>query len=177
MAQVQNINGAKVVVNDMKEKTLFEIPIYSMSEIEFNNRWENIKNKHNSNFYSRNNSKEDTQNAFFNIYYPRNVWEYNQIIGYVKISVTQQDVNFKIYCTSDKRFYADTCVKHFIKDTFTIGSHFYAGSDSDETIKNNIRDWLHSFKSDSYYKRFYFDFTTYNNLIDFINIKEIMKSI
>ena len=45
----------------MEKKTLFEIPIYSMSKKEFNRRWEKQKHKLNDTYVSNGHSEEEKQ--------------------------------------------------------------------------------------------------------------------
>ena len=44
----------------MEKKTLFEIPIYSMSKKEFNRRWDKQKQKLHDTYVSHGHSEEDT---------------------------------------------------------------------------------------------------------------------
>lgn len=100
----------------MEKKTLFEIPIYSMSKKEFNRRWDKQKQKLHDTYVSHGHSEEDTQYYVSRFSFPRSLWEYNQIIGYIKISVSRHDVWFDIYCSLDKIYYADSKQKHFIQN-------------------------------------------------------------
>lgn len=64
----------------MEKKTLFEIPIYSMSKKEFNRRWDKQKQKLHDTYVSHGHSEEDTQYYVSRFSFPRSLWEYNQIM-------------------------------------------------------------------------------------------------
>lgn len=161
----------------MEEKTLFEIPIYAMSETEFNRRWQKKKEKFFQELTSRGLTEEDIKMHWINLHFPRYIWKYNQIIGYIKISVTRQDINFDVFCSTDQIYYADSKQKHFIKDLMTNGTHFYARDKSNEYIKEEIKRWLKSIERYHLYSKRYVDYTTFDNLIDLINIKKIMEDL
>lgn len=62
----------------MKYKTLFEIPIYSMSEKEFHKRWEKRKTFLHNLFVSGGHTEEDAKLFVSDSYFPECVWQYNQ---------------------------------------------------------------------------------------------------
>lgn len=78
------------IVHFPNEKIICEIPIYSMSKKEFERRWDKWKD----NWYERSeqmgHSAEETEevvNSIMVTQYPRNVWKYNQIVGFVEIAI------------------------------------------------------------------------------------------
>lgn len=81
----------------MQEKTLFEIPIYAMSENEFNKRWNEKREKLYADFVKHGHTDESAKQGVSSCFYPRWLWEYNQIIGYIKVSVTATDVIFDVF--------------------------------------------------------------------------------
>ena len=161
----------------MEEKTLFEIPIYAMSEAEFNRRWQKKKIKFFQEFINHGHSEENTKLYWEDLHSPRYIWKYNQIIGYIKISVTRQDVNFNVFCSTDQIYYADSKQKHFIINWSTNGTHFYARDKSDEYIKEEIKRWLKSIEKDHLHSKRYVDYTAFNSIFDLINIKHIMETL
>lgn len=109
------------------EKVVHEIPIYSMPEKEFRRRW----NKWKQNLYVQSeqmgNTVEQTEEFVSMIVrsqYPRNVWKYNQIVGFVEIAISPRDVIFHVHETLDSRIHALGKTKHYIRDTATSGIHF-----------------------------------------------------
>lgn len=161
----------------MDKKTLFEIPIYAMSKKEFNKRWNKKKAEMYKSFISHGHTDENAKMYVSNFTFPRCLWEYNQIIGYIKISVSKHDIWFDVYCSLDKSYYADSKQKHFIQNLHTNGTHFYVANLSEERIKATIHDWLICIQKDHLRKNFYVDYSTFNNVIDFVNIEQIMKTL
>lgn len=162
----------------MKEKTLFEIPIYSMTEKEFNQRWKKIKDNLYKKFVSGGHTdKSKLNNYIHELNFPRDVWKYNQIIGYVRLSVTRQDVVFAKYLARSERYHADSRVKKFIEYIPIHGANFYTKGKSDEEIKRKIFESLKHIEKFHIKKRFYVDYSVFNNIIDHINIKDIMDSL
>ena len=160
----------------MEKKTLFEIPIYSMSEKEFNKRWSKKKTEFYDMLVSHGHSDEDARYYTSASSFPRCLWKYNQIVGYIKISVTKHEVWFDIYCSLDKIYYADSKQKHFIQDIHANGTHFYLSNPQDKEIKEEIFKWLKAIEKDHLRKTFYVDYSTFNNIIEYVNIEQIMKA-
>lgn len=161
----------------MKQKTLFEIPIYAMSEKEFNKRWDKKKSNLYNMFVSHGQTEENAKLFVSDSCFPRCIWEYNQIIGYIKISVSRSDVWFDVYCSLDNIYYADSKRKHFIQDMHANGTHFYAADRDNEYIKENILKWLKGIENDHLKKSFFVDYSTFNNIFEYVDIKQIMKSL
>lgn len=85
----------------MTERKLLEIPIYSMSKETFLKRWNHRYDKRVqdlmlSGHRTYETAKKDARVCTF----PYNVWEYNQIIGYIVISslsMTSISINFGLW--------------------------------------------------------------------------------
>lgn len=160
----------------MGQKTLFEIPIYAMGENEFNKRWQKRKSFLYNMFINGGNSESGAELYVSDCCFPKCVWEYNQIIGFIRISVSKHDVWFDIYLSLDKKYYADSKYKHFIQDIHANGIHFYVSNPTDDYIKQNIREWLKDIEKSYLEKRFYVDYSTFDNIFEYVNIAQIMKS-
>ena len=104
------------------EKIIYEVPIYSMPEKEFKRRCDNWKKK----WYDRSEQlgytperTEETVRMIMETQYPRNVWKYNQIVGFVEIAVSLRDISFNVQKTLDSRIQAVGKTKHYIQDMMT----------------------------------------------------------
>lgn len=159
----------------MKQKTLFEIPVYAMNEKEFNTRWDKKKTKLYNKFMNSGHSDESARLAISTICDSRCTWKYNQIVGCIKISVSRDDVWFDIYCSLDKIYYADSKRKHFIQHLGGDGMHFYIDNKSNAEIKQEIREYLKNIERDCLKAKFYVDYSTFNNIFDLIDIEQIVK--
>ncbi len=157
--------------------TLFELPVYTMSEEEFNKRWEKKKVELYNEFISHGHTEDSARQGVRHAFYPKWIWKYNQIIGYIKISVTADDVLFDLFCSMDQRYYIDSKRKHFIEDWRLGGTHFYVANKSEDYIKQEIISWLGYMEKDHLRGRFHVDYTTFNNIFNYVPIKEIMKSL
>lgn len=160
----------------MQKKILFEIPIYSMSENEFDKRWKKIKDYLYSIFIDGGHTEDDAKFFVLQSCFPKCVWKYNQIIGYIRVSVSKHDVWLDIYRSLDKRYYAKSKHKHFIQNTPTNGTHFYVSNPTNEYIKQNIHEWLEEIEKNYLKKRFYVDYSIFNNIIEYVDIAQIMES-
>ena len=83
------------------------IPIYSMLPKEFERRWNKWKNG----WYEQSiemghsaESAEETVGIIMRGRYPENIWKYNQIVGFVEISMSTRDITFNVQKTLDTAF-------------------------------------------------------------------------
>lgn len=153
------------------EKIIFEIPIYSMPKKEFERRW----NKWKDDWYKRSeqmgHSVEETEevvNSIMVTQYPRNVWKYNQIVGFVEIAINSRDISFNVQKTLDKRIQAVGKAKHYIQDMMTNGKHFLYHNMTNEEIVTEIDSYLDSIEHELT-KPFCLCRDTYNNIKNHID--------
>lgn len=153
------------------EKIIFEIPIYSMPKKEFERRW----NKWKDDWYKRSeqmgHSAEETEevvNSIMVAQYPRNVWKYNQIVGFVEIAINSRDISFNVQKTLDKRIQAVGKTKHYIQDMMTNGKHFLYHNMTNEEIVTEIDAYLDSIEHELT-KPFCLCRDTYNNIKNHID--------
>lgn len=161
----------------MKEKILFEIPIYSMPKNVFDNKWKKIKQREVENLLKINDELDKYEYWINKIYFPISVWKYNQIVGYIQILIKNKDIIFELFLTEDKNIHFNGKSKHFIVYSPTNGLHFFTDDKNNQEIKDEITKFLSIIKRDFISKRFFVDLTTYNNLINNINIKQIIEKI
>lgn len=161
------------------EKIIFEIPIYSMSEKEFNRRWDKRKKFLTEYFMEHGGDDEERAEIIYTGYYPQYVWKYNQIVGFVEIAVAPRDISFNIYKTLDKKMVAISKTKHFIQNLHSISKHFPIEKKSNAEIVKEIDGWLESIERELP-KTMCLFLETYNTVkyhIDFIGIRnDIVKS-
>lgn len=162
-------------------KTLFEIPIYSMSQAEFGRWWDRKRKELHNECIRHDLSEKRAQEVVSTRYYPQWLWEYNQIIGYIRISVTKDDILFDIYGTLDKIIHKNSRTKHYIEDLSFTGLHFHTDNKSNDMIRSEILYWLKviekSYIQEKYRKRAYVDYSTFNNTFFHVNIREIIDDL
>lgn len=161
------------------EKIVYEIPIYSMPKNEFKRRWDNWKKK----WYERSEqmgyTTEETEeviNSIMATQYPRNIWKYNQIVGFVEIAVNQRDVSFNVQKTLDTRIRAVGKTKHYIQDMITNGMYFMIGNMTNDRIIAEIDDCLDSIQK-NLSKPFCLYRDTYDNVKRYIDFRTLMQTI
>lgn len=156
----------------MKQVIIFEVPIYSMKEDIFNNRW---KNYFQNNF---SNVNKEIMESIKDVYFPMNVWKYNQIVGYITISISKSDIWFDLYSSLNKKFQFKSKTKQFIQDTNLLGWHFRVeADDNNDFIKNNIIKWLNNLIKEKQFKNRYIDLSVFNQQVQFINIRDAIDSL
>lgn len=156
----------------MKQVRIFELPIYSMKEDIFNNRW---KNYFENNF---SNVSKEIMESIKDIYFPMNVWKYNQIVGYITISISKNDIWFDLYSSLNKKFQYKSKTKQFIQDTNLLGWHFRVeDDDNNDFIKNNIIKWLNNLIKEKQFKNRYIDLSVFNQQVQFINIRDAIDNL
>ena len=159
----------------MKEKILFEIPIYSMPQKVFDNKWKKFKQQKIEKYLKINNELGDYEYWLNKMHFPVSVWKYNQIVGYIQILIKNKDIIFELFITEDKSIHYNGKSKHFIIYSPTIGLHFFTDDKNDQEIKSEINKFLSMIEDEFINKKFFIDLTTYNNLINNINIKQIIE--
>lgn len=159
----------------MCQKVIFEIPIYSMREDKFHKKWKDYKDNSIKHFLELNDELGDYELWFDKFNFPQSVWKYNQIIGYIQISIKEKDVIFDLWLCRDKRYVYKTNKKNFIEYMPTNGLHFFTNNISDKQIKMEIDKFLKIIERDFIKKNMYLDKTIYNNLINNINIKNMIE--
>ncbi len=110
-----------------------------------------------------------------NIFPPQQCkWEYNQIIGYIAISVKLSDIWFDIICTTDKNFHADSKRKHFMRDWMITGYHFRVDDrHTNEELQNMVQDLLSSVIKERLNKRFCVDMNEFYATIKYLNLRKL----
>lgn len=66
---------------------------------------------------------------------------------------------------------------HFYFTIYTNGTHFYVSNQSNDGIKQTIREWLKYIEKEHLQKSFYVDYSTFNNIFNHVNIEQIMKTL
>ncbi len=126
-----------------------------------------------------NHSEEETKEIVKSIMsnqYPRNVWKYNQIVGFVEICISNRDIVFNVQRTLDTRIQAVGKTKHYIQDMMTNGMHFPIEKLTNSEIVSEIDTYLQSIEK-GLKKPFCLYRDTYNNIKNHINFNEIAKNV
>ena len=160
----------------MKSIIIYEITINKKNELSFNKKWDKEIKKRIKEFVDNGHTSSEASKIINQIYYPKTLWKYNQIIGYITISISKQDVIFDLYKSINKRYIYKSSKKHFIINQNLNGVHFNIVDRDNIFIKSKIKEFLELIYKTSLSK-YYLDYTTFNNTIDFLDIKKIVNSL
>lgn len=160
----------------MQEIIIYEIPIYPKSESAFNKISEVKKTNLIQEAMIKGFSKEEAEQSISSLTYPKTIWKYNQIIGFVTISLTKQDIIFNIHCSLDKRYLIDSKTKHYMVDWNINGAHFNTTNSDNTIIKNKIKEYLKKVKTD-HLQKYYLDCSVFDSTIDCLDIEMIINKL
>lgn len=108
--------------------------------------------------------------------YPKRIWEYNHIVGYIVIGYEFDDILFKVYLPTPQkqRYMWRTSIKTFLYDIHSNGTHFRVNeSMSSQDIQCEIADMLNSIIKEQVPKKYYVDrqaFDNINSKIDYLKV-------
>ena len=155
-------------------KKLFEIPVYALSASKLNTRT-NKRIADLKTLFSR----SDPDEATFVIdheTFPMRSWDYNHIIGYIRIAVSKTDILFDVFMPIPipERYVWNTKQKIHVQNIWTNGTHIYWGSlKTNEEFREAVSSMLDQVITDHIPKRFYVDreaFDTINAYLDYLAI-------
>lgn len=158
----------------MERIKLFEIPIYAMEQNEFDKKWDKEIRKYNIH-------SEEEYKEIKNVFFPMTVWQYNQIIGYIVISLVKydygSDIDFEWYQCKRERFIFNSKRKNYIENFSLLGYHSFIEKDYDnERIKLEIRELLDDLLEDECLKNRYIDLSMFEIQLKYLDIKGIINN-
>ena len=161
-------------------KYIFAIPIYALSKEHLSRKVKqkeraiiekrtNVYCQEGSKYMDRIISEECT---------PMNIWEYNHIIGYIKIGVTAHDVWFEFYlCDSFTKYNWTTHRKKFIRPYQTIGDHFCVEPErSNIDIGKDIKSMLENVKESNMLNKYFVDSSIFDETYMYLDYNAIMST-
>ncbi len=109
---------------------------------------------------------------------PMNIWEFNHIIGYIKIGVTAHDVWFEFYLRdSFTKYNWTTHRKKFIRPYQTIGDHFCVEPErSNIDIGKDIKSMLENMKKSDLLKKYFVDSSIFDETYMYLDYNAIMST-
>lgn len=155
-------------------KKLFEIPIYALNpstlDARANKRIHDLKTQ-----FARLDTDVASQ-AIETQTFPMRSWDYNHIVGYIRIMVSKTDILFDIFMPVPipKRYVWNTTRKKYFQNIGANGTHIYHGSlKTNEDISTAISNMLDLVIVAHIPSRFHVDrsaFDTLNKQLDYLNI-------
>ena len=155
-------------------KKLFEIPVYALSASKLNTRTSKRIADVKELF-----SCSDNDEAALVIdreTLPMRSWDYNHIIGYIRIAVSKTDILFDVFMPIPipERYAWNTKRKIHVQNIWANGAHIYWGSlKTNEEFRKAVQSMLDQVVTDHIPKRFYVDreaFDAINAHLDYLAI-------
>ena len=110
--------------------------------------------------------------------YPYRLWDYNHIVGYIRISTEGRDIFFDVFLPESKceRYRWKSKRKRFLYNTSANGTHFYVNDRmTNEDIQVSTAEMFQSVIKNLIPKRYFTDTEAFNNLNGQLNYIEIME--
>ena len=151
----------------MQDMQLFIVPIYAMSKKNFDKRFESHVNHLSSN------DEENKQILMKSNFISRiKIWEFNQIIGYVKVIATNSIFRFELWLDEKRRNRIDSVKKPEIRllDTRYLN---YNCCSSNAEWQSQMVSKINAVVSHTF-PRFYIDIDALQNILPYIKFDELI---
>lgn len=155
-------------------KKLFDIPIYALSPGELSHRVKQRIDKLKE--YAAGTDPQTMDLIIDTETFPKRCWDYNHIVGYIRISATRQDVVLDLFLPRPavERYIWSSHRKVFLYDVHANGTRFYTGNmKTNEEIREAADEMLTWMIKDHLPKRYYVDRSGFDNLnchLDYLGI-------
>lgn len=159
-------------------KTVFHIPVYALSKNQHRQKYADVA----AQIQTELSGKENwvMQGSIALQTYPQRLWEYNHIVGYIKISVTSQDVVFDVFLPTPQkqRYRWLSSRKTFLYDISANGTHFYVNDKmQNKDIQTRTSQMLNDVIKVHIPKRYYVDKSVFDNINEHVDYRAIMEGI
>lgn len=162
----------------MRTKRIFEIPIYPTSQEKFDKKWDTRNSKELNEWVNAGWVCEEAKKEIDRLAFPKTIWKYAQIIGYLTIDISENDIWFEVYAPlSKKGIRHDRKTKVFPQAWAMNGTHFHIdGTMSNEKIIAEIKEWVTNIQ-DEHLSKWHLDLTTFLNSIDYMDFRRLIMDI
>lgn len=150
------------------------IPVYLYRQEEFDKRFDNRYILPHLNTHSPSDLKESLKQ----IYYPKNVWRFNQVVGYVILSIEKYsedhyDIAIEKWYLRSKRITLATR-KDRMAPVSNIGDHFTISNWSVGSITSTIKMYI---ENDNLYKNHYIDYSLLETFMGVVDLEKLRKEV
>lgn len=155
-------------------KKLFEIPVYALDAFKLNIR--TTKRIADLKELFSHSDPDKTALAIDRETLPMRSWDYNHIIGYIRISVSKTDILFEVFLPVPipKRYVWNTSKKLYVQNICANGTHIYWVSlKTNEEFREAVSNMLVQVITDHIPARFHVDreaFDAINGHLDYLTI-------
>lgn len=162
----------------MNDYHLFSIPIYTVSEEDFNIKRKKRVISLEESLQEKNypdTEKSKVMEGLLSLSRPKDVWLYNQIIGYIRVSLSWQDIHFELYMPLHrKRYKVSSGSKSFMENWQLNGYHFRTENLTNEQIIQEIREWINDISKKEKLKCRYIDRSVFENVANYIDFRALI---
>ena len=165
----------------LKEYTIFDIPIYLMSESDYDKKinkeceeyCSKIIQRHNKNWHGEISHCLSEIKSF-------RPWRYNQIVGAIRISITNDEcIELRLYFVDKKKINYNSKVKHMIKNCYISDlrvKHALSYRTNEALIEqlNSFIDYIIKNYVNNGSHIYFVDLELYNNLICKIDLRNLV---
>lgn len=163
----------------IESKKLFEIPIYALSRSTLEKRVNYAEASFEKEYLKTNDNvdNEHFQKCLQLAFFPKQLWDYNHIIGYIVIKTDEQDVLLEEYLPYKEleRYHWDAEKKHFVVNQMSPGMHFSIGEKPSQEIKENIQLFLNEFENRLKKRGYVLDREAFDNIAPYIDFKKLVE--
>lgn len=156
---------------------LFEIPIYALSKKKLKEKVHQKEEKLREKIKDEKTFQYIRERSIL----PFGSWEYNHVVGIIKISVKNSSIIYEIYGQTPwvKRYCWYTSKRKALQNRQIIGTHFYIGDEqSNENIQNKVADYLlHGIVRDYIPSNYYVDIEAFLNVNKYIDYLDLVDKI
>ena len=162
----------------MITKRIFEIPIYSISQEKFYEKWDIRNEKKLSEWINAGWTYSEAKSEIARLAFPKTIWKYAQIIGYLVVDITKSDIWFDVYAPlNNNGIRYDTTAKTFPQAWSLNGTHFPLEKEmSNAEIIKEIKKWVIQIQND-HISKWHLDLTTVLNSIDYIDFCRLVTDL
>lgn len=161
----------------MVQQKIYEIPIYAFAPEKLKEKVQEQTKRIIAELSDT--SPQNIKNKLISLgTYPMCLWDYNHIVGYIRIFVSRNDVWFDVFLPEPprKKYYWIHGRKIFLHDSMINGFHFYVSDEmNNEKISQKICEMLSGLEKLEDIKRYYVDRRTFDNTYKYLDYKTIMK--
>ena len=155
-------------------KKLFEIPVYAVSPTKLNSRTSKRISELRE-LYAHLDA-DMAAHAIDAETFPMRSWDYNHIIGYIRIALSKSDILFDVFLPLPfpNKYVWTTTRKHLTQNICANGTHIYLGTlKNNDDIRHAVATMLDQVITDHIPARFYVDkaaFEATNGYLDYMKI-------
>ena len=159
----------------MSSKRIFEIPIYPTCETAFYRKWTSFIENQSLEWLNGGWNIEDAQREIRSIYFPKTIWKYAQIIGYLTIDISKNEISFNVYLPLGKKHFPyNSSTKNFPQSLQPNDAHVYIEEKmTNRNIRAKILEMIEQIQK-AHFPKYYLDLTVFQNVIDYIDFQKIL---